>query len=336
MGGRMRHRLGAAAAAALTLAALASCAAPAAQPAGPPSAQPSLAAAPSGPASGDAGVAPTNEAAPNSSSPRTATPSRDPNALPIAATPRSTPNLGDAALLQPTTTLADLPASPVLRRGASGAKVYLIQQKFGIDETIQTLDSATMAKVRAFQDAHGLPATGEVDKATWNAMFPDIPWTTDRYRVEPALPLSAGANERIEAMIAYARAQKGAPYVWGSAGPKQYGFDCSGLLLQALYHAGLDPEPINVVDHAGDQKTATELYRYPGFKKVPVEQRRRGDFVFYGPDDGRITHVVLYLGDGYVLEALPPRGTSEDKFYESWFNHGRTYSMKPYAVRVTA
>jgi cell wall-associated NlpC family hydrolase len=40
-------------------------------------------------------------------------------------------------------------------------------------------------------------------------------------------------------------------------------------------------------------------------RRVPLDQRRRGDLVFYGPK-GATTHMAIYLGKGRVLEAVRP------------------------------
>lgn len=252
------------------------------------------------------------------------------------------PNLGDPAKIQPTVSLSPLPASPVLDREYSGAKMMLIRDKLDIraktsDGTLlmQVLDSDTRKAIKHWQREHDLDASGTVDQKTWEAMFPQTPWSIDHYRVTPQLPLNATPNARIETMIAYMRQQIGAQYTWGAAGPKKYGFDCSGLMLQAMYAAGLDPSPINVVDHQGpDYPTAQKLYDYKGFVRVPVDEAKRGDMIFYGPkDEDRITHVNLFLGNGYVLESIPTIGVSEDHFYTDY--RDGAYGPKPYAIRVT-
>lgn len=320
---------------------------PTAQPAAPAassSAEPSVEApraAPSAAESPDPGApepdpgAPTATPGPTSGRPGLdGTP--DPAALLLPGPAADGPNLGSTRYLQPVTTLSKLPASPVLDVGFSGAKVHLIQQKFGITRRVQEFDAETRRAVLKFQSTNGLEANGRVGRETWTAMFPAVSWEIDRYRAEPALDLTAGPNARIEQMISYMRTEAlGAPYVWGSAGPKQYGYDCSGLMLQAMYSAGIEPRPINVVDHQRPSyPTAQQLYNHPGFKHVPRSQAKRGDMVFFGPANRpeRITHVAMFLGNGYVLEAIPSTGVSEDRFYESY--RSGSYVIRPDAVRI--
>ena len=253
-------------AAALTAVLLASCGPTTAGPAasGTPAAAPSPSAgpfaapspAPSAAATPPGGDQVTDPGAPTATADGTETRPGlggvpDPAALPIPATPRTTPNLGDASFIQPVATLGRLPDSPVISgEGFSGAKVDLIQHIFGIERTIGQTDAETIEAILGFQERNGLEPTGDVGRETWSALFPDVSWEIDRYRTAPVLPVDAPAEARIEQMIRYIRTEAlGARYVWGAAGPREYGYDCSGLMLQAMYSAGIDPQPINVVDH---------------------------------------------------------------------------------------
>jgi len=223
----------------------------------------------------------------------------------------------------------------------AGAKAALIQQKFGLDRSPdepyrkQELNSDVVAAIKAYQSEQGLTASGQVGEQTWSAMFPDVAWDIDHWRTTPALGADATPNARIEQMITFMRSQVGAAYLWGGAGPKKYGYDCSGLMLQAMYSAGLDPVPINVVDHQRpDYPTAKKLYGYTGFKHVPAGAAKRGDLVFFGlaSDPKSVTHVAMFLGNGFVLESITSLGVSEDHYYES-FRSG-AYTMRPDAVRL--
>ena len=265
----------------------------------------------------------------------------DPATLPTTGPAPTTPNLGDAAYVQPVTELSGLPASPVLGAKFAGAKAALIQKKLGLARTSgqpyikQELNAAVVAAIKEYQADHDLEVTGTVGRETWTSMFPDTPWDLDRWRTTPVLPLDATPEARIEQMVTFIRGEIGAPYLWGGAGPKQYGYDCSGLMLQAMYSAGVDPAPINVVDHQRpDYPTAKKLYNYEGFKHVPASKAKRGDLVFFGPagDSRSITHVAMFLGNGYVLESITSLGVSQDHYYTS-FRDGK-YVMRSDAVRL--
>ena len=209
-----------------------------------------------------------------------------------------------AGYLQPTMSIQSLGwATNTLTYGMNGVKVRIVQQRLGIWHTMKlaSVDSSFMSAVRNFQRRAGLPQTGVVDERTWNAMGTGYSWYVDQYQVAPTVSVSASRSEHIEAMISYALAQVGSPYTWGGAGPYNLGFDCSGLVLQALHAGGLDPQPINVLKHAWpDYRTSQELYNYSGFQYLPLSQRQRGDLIFY-TSGGVVTHVSLYLGNERVV-----------------------------------
>ncbi len=81
--------------------------------------------------------------------------------------------------------------------------------------------------------------------------------------------------------------------------------DCSGLVLQALYAAGLDPQPISVDKHVlPAYPTSEKLFTHPGLRHRPLGEVQRGDLVFYThTGTGEVNHVAIYLGGGQVLEA---------------------------------
>ena len=208
-----------------------------------------------------------------------------------------------AGYLQPTDRITPLGwATNELTPGMNGVKVRIVQQRLGISNgsALATANGTFQNAVRNFQRRAGLPQTGVVDQQTWNAMGTGFSWWVDQYQATP-IGLSATRSERIEAMIGYAWNQLGSSYTWGGAGTYGLGFDCSGLVLQSLYHGGMDPQPINVIKHAWPAyRTSRELYAYQGFMHVPFSQRQRGDIVFYR-SRGTVVHVSIYLGNDQVI-----------------------------------
>jgi cell wall-associated NlpC family hydrolase len=93
------------------------------------------------------------------------------------------------------------------------------------------------------------------------------------------------------AAIEFALGEVGKPYVWGATGPNTY--DCSGLVLRAFQAAGINlPRVSRQQFYAGGH--------------VPVAQAQAGDLLFYATDPSdpaTIHHVVVYLGDGQMVEA---------------------------------
>jgi cell wall-associated NlpC family hydrolase len=98
----------------------------------------------------------------------------------------------------------------------------------------------------------------------------------------------------IEAAIGFAEAQLGKPYVWGGNGP--FGYDCSGLVQQAFFRAGVKLPRV-----AADQYRATT--------PISPSQMRRGDLIFWSSSSrsSGIHHVAIYLGGSRYIEA-PHRG----------------------------
>lgn len=100
----------------------------------------------------------------------------------------------------------------------------------------------------------------------------------------PAAALGAPAAQAA-AVVQYAVAQAGKPYVWGAAGPDA--FDCSGLVEWAWGRVGVALPRV-----AADQQAATT--------PVPISQLAPGDLVFFGAP---AHHVGIYVGAGMMVDA---------------------------------
>ena len=92
-----------------------------------------------------------------------------------------------------------------------------------------------------------------------------------------------------------AQKQLNIPYVWGGTKPSS-GFDCSGL-VQYSYKVNKLTLP----------RTASE--QYASTRRIPTNQARKGDLVFFKNTGKRrgITHVGIYLGNGKFIHA-PRKG----------------------------
>lgn len=113
------------------------------------------------------------------------------------------------------------------------------------------------------------PAPRRVDPGTAGGNFPDVP-----------------TSGSVAAVIAYARAQIGKPYVFATAGPDT--FDCSGLTMMAWRQAG-----VSMAHFSGSQ--------FNQFPHISISQLQPGDLVFKGP--GGADHVALYIGGGMQIAA---------------------------------
>ena len=163
--------------------------------------------------------------------------------------------------------------------------------------------------VKGFQTRAGLPVTGVVDYNTWVAMgLPWQDWFNLGAYVSPMLvDKYSTREEHIEAMITTAYQYLGTPYVIGASGAPGTGIDCSGLVMQALFAAGLDVSPINPIRHSypGYEYESRNMWSSPYFKHVSYAERQRGDLIFYQSSGGTVIHVAIYLGNDMVIESWP-------------------------------
>jgi peptidoglycan DL-endopeptidase CwlO len=107
---------------------------------------------------------------------------------------------------------------------------------------------------------------------------------------------SGGAmtTAQLIAALRAAESKRGQPYVWGAAGP--FSFDCSGLVQWSFAQAGVRMPRV-----AADQARTGPA--------VPVSQLKPGDLLFYHTDPtapGYISHVAIYLGNGWMIHAPQP------------------------------
>ena len=99
---------------------------------------------------------------------------------------------------------------------------------------------------------------------------------------------------QLNTLLRAAMSRKGLPYIWGATGPGA--FDCSGLVKWSFAQAGIVMPRV-----AADQALAGPA--------VPVSQLQPGDLLFYHTDPtapAYISHVALYLGNGWMIQAPEP------------------------------
>ena len=127
----------------------------------------------------------------------------------------------------------------------------------------------------------------------------------------------------IEYVIRRGGSQIGTPYSWGGgkpngpsrgigSGANTVGYDCSGFTQ--FSYAGVG---VLIPKYSGDQ--------YNTGRKVPLNQAKRGDLLFWGP--GGSQHVAIYLGGGKMLEAGGNAG-------QVTVSPVRTAGLQPYVARI--
>lgn len=201
--------------------------------------------------------------------------------------------------------------------GYEGIKTLKIMRRLGINMGPlgyghYEYNYATKYAVENFQRRHHLKVTGNVDVKTWVKLgFKKSEfYSIDSYVAPLGAKITQGNKAHIEAAIKQAYKYLGNTYVYGASSSPKYGNDCSGLVVQALYAGGINPEPVSAIQHAhpGNEWNSRRLWATNKFKFVKFSQRKRGDLIFYyQPGTHTIWHVALYLGHDKIIESWPPK-----------------------------
>ncbi|MET9557846.1 LysM peptidoglycan-binding domain-containing C40 family peptidase [Streptomyces sp. NPDC006645] len=200
-----------------------------------------------------------------------------PRPVPVKETPKKpTGTAVEKVALRPGDTLYAL-------AGAHGTSVKVLQE-------LNDLGSSTLIYA---DETLRVPATGSTEPQKIDLPDTDPP-KSDPPKSDPPKPdppkkkPGEAPKSGAKAVVAFARAQLGKPYVWGGTGPR--GYDCSGLVMRAWEKAGVElPRTTWDQVRAGKATTRAEL--------IP------GDLII--SNNGG--HVQLYIGDGRVIHA-PGRG----------------------------
>lgn len=140
----------------------------------------------------------------------------------------------------------------------------------------------------------------------------------------------------IDAMLAFARAQVGKPYVLGANGPDAW--DCSSLVQAAFNAAGVHLPRVAVSQYEWVRDHGTVFPGPPG-----LDELFPGDLLFSVGDDPdraddgqRVGHVAIYAGGGVVIEAMGAKwGVIESTYttghwgYVTWVGRVPTATISP-------
>ncbi|HEV7207777.1 MAG TPA: peptidoglycan-binding protein [Mycobacteriales bacterium] len=241
-----------------------------------------------------------------------------------------------------------------LARGDRGADTAAVQRALGLPVD-GIFGSMTAGGVLAVQRRWHLPATGQVNPATFAALglagspvCPARPGGSSGAGgaapgpapVAPPHSASSSAQRAVSALVAaqvaslsgrpdrpagavaqtavdFARRQLGVPYLWG--GVSRRGYDCSGLILASYQAASL-------------LLARTAAQQYAEGSPVPLTDLRPGDVVFYASnvlDPASAYHDALYVGGGKMIEAAHPGSNVREVPL-------RAGDLLPHAARPTA
>ena len=142
-------------------------------------------------------------------------------------------------------------------------------------------------------------------------LFPDSEYIAkyENAILELEIPEEYFEDERFAAMMEEAQKYVGYPYVWGGSSPAT-SFDCSGFVSWVINNCGLG--------WSIGRLTAQGLYNI--CTPVSEAEAKPGDLVFfeYTYEGPWITHVGIYVGDGWMIHAGDPIGYI--KFMDSYYS----------------
>jgi cell wall-associated NlpC family hydrolase len=116
----------------------------------------------------------------------------------------------------------------------STARIREVQRRLGVTAD-GVVGPHTRAAIRAFQAAHGLAASGELDAGTLAAVLGGATTTPSSGTTTDASTPAASGDA--QAAVQAALSKVGASYSYGAAGPSS--FDCSGLVMWAFHQVGV-------------------------------------------------------------------------------------------------
>ena len=198
-----------------------------------------------------------------------------------------------------------------------GLKVIKVNQKL-LGYTSTRYTAATRNAVVNFQRSRGISVTGIVNLTTWKAMgFSELDWYNLGTYCTPVKVTAANRRQEcINAMMQTAEEYRkaGTKYLEGCSGKPGTYVDCSGLIYQCLYSAGINPDT-NIVMHAQARYEYTSAYLAKDTKlgyEVSYSNIQPGDLVFYNKGNrNSVAHVAIYAGNGQIYDSWPGIGVTK-------------------------
>lgn len=201
-----------------------------------------------------------------------------------------------------------------LSAGFNGTAVHVVQRAIGMADQrpmATSMGPVTMSTLHAWQRRHGYPQTSSVDPTVWSRLRTPYPFRISSWAQQPTVATSATPGQRRAAIVAYAKSALNQSYLWGGTGygSSTFGFDCSGLVLQAMRAGGVNPKRVsNYHDVYKASDLSNKMLNDAEFQRVPLSTASLlpGDMVFYGTSSGVAKHVGVYVGSGKVISAVTP------------------------------
>lgn len=198
----------------------------------------------------------------------------------------------------------------------SGAQGYEVYKNNNLVKTIDNADTLTWSESGLAKDAESnykVRAYCVVNNEKLFGSYSKI------YQKEVTIEYNYGAiSEELSALTQYV----GRSYVFGGTSPTK-GWDCSGFTKYVF------------MNHFRIELSRTAASQAGGGSTVNKNSRsswKPGDLLFY-KQNGRISHVAIYLGNGQMIHALNPKYDTLIQgvdYYEKWDNKTTLYCVKRY------
>jgi cell wall-associated NlpC family hydrolase len=180
---------------------------------------------------------------------------------------------------------------------------------------VAALATFTVAPASAGSQTVAMPTTPPTTRTTTSAPVstlstPALPTVGATGRVVVSRSVLANAALRGKLVILVAKRYKGIRYVAGGTSPRT-GFDCSGYTRYVFSQLG-----VRIPRVSRDQ--------YASMRHISLSQAVPGDLIFFHSSSGRVYHVAIYAGHGYVWHS-PHTGTvvKLEKIWVTSFYVGR-------------
>lgn len=198
------------------------------------------------------------------------------------------------------------------QQAASRTRTGILQLKHSLDKrlsklkTLQSHEETLLAELTPVQKVKVAPGGGSGGSGGGGS----------------APPYKGPTGTQADDAVKFAYAQIGCPYFYGGTGPcDSPGFDCSGLMMQAWASAGVSIPRVSY-DQIGDLPPVSLHTASGAFTEANLEP---GDILGFASD----THVGMYVGGGYLIDAPTPGAYVEKVALSGWYLDNLDAAVRP-------